>query len=118
MSNTQQILNQIKLLNSDDPYIPETFYMSQNITDMDHHPYSKFFRGEYNLEEPKIFDRNAGWRPVKNYVKIPVSKECKFRTCFRPACSVTLRNCENECVSEYHGDCNCSNRNCLYINNY
>jgi hypothetical protein len=32
------------------------------VTDMDHFPYSRFYRGMYNNPNPVVMDREAGWR--------------------------------------------------------
>lgn len=37
------------------------------ITDMDHHPYRRFFRGEYKNSDPIIHSRYAGYRPYLEY---------------------------------------------------
>ena len=36
------------------------------VTDMDHTPYSRFFRGVAEFSEPVVMEREAGWRTVNN----------------------------------------------------
>ena len=47
--------------------------VGKTITDMDNFPYQRFYRGQYQSNEPIIFDRKAGYRHVSNacYKTIP-----------------------------------------------
>lgn len=36
------------------------------VTDMDHFPYTRFYRGVYNSSQPVVFEREAGWRPHRD----------------------------------------------------
>jgi hypothetical protein len=36
------------------------------VNDMDHHPYTRCFRGVYYSSEPIVMEREAGWRPLHN----------------------------------------------------
>ena len=65
-------------------------------TDMDHFPYTRFFRGQYQSSEPHVFDREAGVviHDNKDYIK-PVPdfvNDYKPNFCFEAACS-TRRPC-------------------------
>jgi hypothetical protein len=39
---------------------------SNIITDFDHFPYKRFFRGVYNNYKPVLLEREAGYRPIRN----------------------------------------------------
>ena len=49
-------------LNYGRPYYARENTVKNMVTDMDNFPYVRFFRGQYDSEEPKVFDREAGWR--------------------------------------------------------
>lgn len=53
--------------NSYIPFNPSGKEVKLMITDMDHFPYRRFFRGEYNSFEPIIHSRYAGYRPYLDY---------------------------------------------------
>ena len=57
---------------------------------MDHFPYTRFYRGQYMRTEPTVFDREAGWRPVRNmcYTSVVTYREPEYPNhCFETACS-------------------------------
>lgn len=57
----------IAMKNSWCAHYPQTDQIKLTMTDMDHFPYRRFFRGVYNESEPVIFGRQAGYRPYKNF---------------------------------------------------
>lgn len=63
------------------------------ITDMDHFPYTRFFRGVSYFPNPIVMEREAGWRPVQNscYHMNRVLKPREYPNhCFETACSTVL----------------------------
>lgn len=44
------------------PYYGRDNTVRGMVTDMDHFPYTRYFRGVYDSEYPKVMDREAGWR--------------------------------------------------------
>jgi hypothetical protein len=66
-------------------------------TDMDHFPYSRYFRGVYNVNKPVIFERETGYRPTNNscYRKIVPVVRIEPNMCWENACS-TVRPCANK----------------------
>ena len=61
------------------------------INDMDHFPYTRFFRGLYKSPDPVVLEREAGWRPVNNlcYRANNYIKEDPYPNhCFESSCSV------------------------------
>lgn len=63
--------------------------VGKTITDMDNFPYQRFYRGEYQSNQPIIFDREAGYRHVSNscYSTVPSYSVEYPNYCFESACS-------------------------------
>lgn len=73
-------------------------YLYNTITDMDHFPYTRYFRGVYHNDQPRVAEREAGWRPTVDccYKKaVPCFGEITSRdyakgyprNCFEAPCS-------------------------------
>lgn len=90
------------------------------LTDMDHFPYTRFYRGEINSSEPVVIDREAGWHPRRNcyanpkgYSTVPCDRTGHRKNiCFQGGCTATLPCYEaphkhnalalsNDCVLQY-----------------
>ena len=98
------------------PYLANNNTVKSSITDMDHQPYERFFRGVYYYPDPIIFEREAGYRPVINgcYNSVAaVQSDEDPKHCFESACS-TIFPCRpsadaeknelainNECIVQY-----------------
>ena len=63
-ANISSIRHQIALKKSNIPHFGTSNQVSSIITDMDHFPYTRYFRGVHNSAEPVVFEREAGWRPT------------------------------------------------------
>lgn len=63
--------------------------VGRTVTDMDHFPYLRFYRGEYQSSEPVIFDRKAGYRFVRQrcYDTQPEFVTPYPNYCYESACS-------------------------------
>jgi len=62
-------------------------------TDMDNFPYNRFYRGLTTCTEPRIFDREAGHRPLRQELYRPAVQEPvppPFQGCFQIPCSTIL----------------------------
>jgi len=60
------------------------------INDMDHFPYTRFFRGLYKSTDPVVFEREAGLRPINNtYYRVNnyINESPYPNHCFETACS-------------------------------
>lgn len=59
------------------------------LTDMDHFPYRRFYRGAYNDSHPRILEREAGFRPLNNtcYKVITTPNVVKPEYCWEFPCS-------------------------------
>lgn len=60
-------------------------------TDMDHFPYTRFFRGNYASTSPVVFEREAGVVVHDNFgytnARSPTAMDRKPNWCFESACS-------------------------------
>ena len=80
-------------INYNCPYYPTIDDATSVVTDQDHHPYTRFFRGEYNVADPIVFEREAGFRTRNdncyrlNCAGTPVRKP---EYCLTIPCSTTL----------------------------
>jgi hypothetical protein len=74
MENTREVndLNNkilryhISMKNSDVPYYPDPDLMKDTLTDYDHFPYTRWFRGKYYYPNPVVAERDAGFRGINN----------------------------------------------------
>jgi hypothetical protein len=66
------------------------------VTDMDHFPYKRFFRGVYNDSSPHIFEREAGFRVRQDdcykLITTPVVNPVEF--CWEFPCS-NVKPCQS-----------------------
>jgi len=114
----ETIREQINRKTSATPYLANGRTVSHVITDMDHHPYSRWFRGVYYYPDPVIMEREAGFRPIENgcysaNVRRSASPEPKY--CFEPPCNTIFpcnprsfadktaleRRVDRECLVQY-----------------
>lgn len=75
------------------PYFSTDTTIKSVITDMDHHPYTRWFRGVYYHSEPVIMEREAGFRPIEEScynLIIPPYRENNPEHCFEVPCTTTL----------------------------
>lgn len=115
--NVASIRREIELKRGYLPYYGTATVAGSIITDMDHHPYTRFYRGVPNYHQPVIFEREAGWRPQRNacYEVSCSKKESPYPNhCFESACSTvypcypkisdksdTSVRLTNECIIQY-----------------
>jgi len=114
--NIQIIQNQISKKKQSIPYYGTNNDLNNVITDYDHFPYTRFYRGSYMSPDPIVSEREAGYRPVKN--ECYASNGCYTKPiypkhCFQSGCSVVYpcnvtdskydKNIQlnNECILEY-----------------
>lgn len=89
----EYLREQMKKKVSNTPYFASNTSALHSITDMDHHPYTRWFRGVYYYPEPIVMEREAGWRPRSDYcyqVNIPAEPEPQPDVCFEAPCSTTF----------------------------
>lgn len=89
-TNVESVRKQIEMKRGYNPYYGTSDVASSVVTDMDHHPYIRFYRGEPSSTDPITFEREAGWRPQSNScytVNGFTAKEPYPNHCFESACS-------------------------------
>lgn len=82
------IENLIKAKKSTRPFLPTN--RVEVLTDFDHFPYGRFFRGVPTASYPIVMDREAGWRPREDrcyQVVKPITPGVQPEVCFEAACS-------------------------------
>jgi len=94
LNNIRHVQNMIDKKNSPCPYLA-TSNQAKNVTsDVDHWPYTRFYRGSYTSDRPIIYEREAGYRYVNNDC---YRKSCYFPPqpevdiCFQAACTTDRR---------------------------
>ena len=89
----EYVRRQIERKNSPLPYYANSLSSRHVITDYDHWPYDRWFRGVYYFSEPVIAEREAGWRPQQqscyNILPPPTRVE-EPRYCFEAPCSTNF----------------------------
>jgi hypothetical protein len=101
-ANINSVREQIKLKKDDNPYFSTMNDAESVITDMDHFPYTRFFRGVYHSSDPVVFEREAGWRPPRD----ECYRGCYYYNpeypdhCFETACS-TVFPCYPKYLTKY-----------------
>lgn len=88
--NINSVRTQIaRKLNYNIPYYATNEVIGNVVTDMDHFPYDRFFRGEYNNPHPVVMEREAGYRPRHDdcykHISIPVPNKPSY--CWQEPCS-------------------------------
>jgi hypothetical protein len=95
----EYIKNSIQKKISDKPYFANKNSVMKVVTDMDHHPYHRWYRGVYYFPEPVVMEREAGWRKIQNDcydLVIQRETEKEPNHCFEAPCSTTF-----PCYPEY-----------------
>lgn len=94
--NISAVRAQIAMKNSPYVYAPS---ITPILNDMDHHPYTRYYRGVYYHQNPVIIERETGWRSQREdcyNVQIPHKKDKEPHHCFQHACSTVF-----PCYPEY-----------------
>jgi len=95
--------NQIKNKLSYNPYYGTSNDTQQTVTDMDHFPYTRFFRGDFESDRPIVFEREAGWRYTENNCyknQDPIKPLNHKNICYESACS-TVYPCYPSYAAKY-----------------
>ncbi len=101
--NIETVRKGIARKNGTQPYLANNKMVTNVVTDQDHFPYSRWFRGVYYFPEPVIAEREAGWRPRHNScydLVVPPMEEKVPNHCFQAACS-TIYPCYPEYLTKY-----------------
>lgn len=109
-NNISQIHKQVIAKKSYKPYFATYEDSSNIITDMDHFPYTRYYRGIYNESNPVILEREAGFRVThnncysnsNNLYNLYNLYDIKNDICFQTACSTVLpchnSNRKDKCI--------------------
>jgi hypothetical protein len=94
LMNVQTVRNGIRQkINYNCPYYPTLDEVTSVVTDQDTFPYPRYFRGKYNCSEPRVFEREAGFRTRNdNCYRINCSGAPVYKPnyCFSIPCSTVL----------------------------
>jgi hypothetical protein len=93
--NEAYVAEQIRLKTSPRVYLSSPRTVEECVNDMDHFPYTRFYRGRYQSSEPVVWRREAGYHPLCPawYTKdIPtaLSVEPTWDMVYQPPCSTVF----------------------------
>lgn len=114
-NNVHAVQTQIKeKVQYEQPYYASRIVSQAVITDYDHFPYRRFYRGDYRSSDPIIMEREAGWRPLHTscYRDNTVPEVDPHRYCWQPACT-TVGPCLKKTK---HGFAITNNAKCTHPN--
>ena len=89
--NISFIRKQIKKKNQSTPYYAFQSTITNVTEDLDHFPYTRFYRGQAKSDKPIVFEREAGYRQQHEKCYKPLIKAhpmSKPSHCFEGPCSV------------------------------
>ena len=101
--NVNNVRYQIEQKKNYLPYYATLNDGSAVLTDYDHFPYTRYFRGNPYSTRPIVAEREAGWRPVYNKcysVEDPTVVVNQNKNCFEAACS-TVYPCYPSYMAKY-----------------
>jgi len=96
----EQIANK---MNYNIPYYASNSLVTNSVTDMDHFPYNRFYRGIPTSDKPVVLDREAGFRELHNTAYNPniiLPLQDPPSLCWEAACS-TVYPCYPEYLRKY-----------------
>ena len=85
------------------PYYARCNTIMQFPTDMDHFPYSRFYRGDYRSTEPVVYDRTVGYRLREDPCYTPINQTwnpIQPDNCFQTGCN-TVYPCYPSYLRKY-----------------
>lgn len=111
-TNETYIQKLIKQKQSSEPFFSTEQDASHTVLEVDHFPYTKFFKGDYTSDQPTVMNREAGVSFQKKESNTKIKKppmEVKPNHCFHYPCT-TVRPCYVPISGRYKND--------LMINQY
>lgn len=103
-SNNHSVLKNLRSRKADSiPFLATEENAMGVITDHDHFPYTRYWRGQNIFDsEPRVAEREAGWRPVNHELNDLLRNSLLFPTstpepnyCWQSACT-TLYPCNQD----------------------
>lgn len=73
-SNESYLQTMVEQKKSTQPYIATNHTVYNVITDFDHFPYSRWYRGRYQNTNPVVIEREAGFRQRQDWCYQPVAR--------------------------------------------
>lgn len=101
-NNVNSVRYQIGLkLNYNVPYYATRDATASALTDMDHFPYKRYFRGVYYENNPIVMEREAGFRPRRDscYTRLSIPEPNPPNYCWEYPCS-TVKPCKPKSKKE------------------
>jgi hypothetical protein len=103
--NVEAVRYMIKCKNSSTPYHATEQNAGDVLTDFDHFPYNRFYRGVFNSPRPVVIEREAGWRARQDdcydVVTPPTHEKNPYPNhCFESACS-TVYPCYPDFLTKF-----------------
>jgi|TARA_B100000674_G_C37637860_1_gene821920 hypothetical protein len=91
-SNVNIIRDQIEAKVSYSPFLASQNAVPLTVTDQDTFPYPRHYRGIYQVSEPVVFEREAGWRQRHDSCYIPerVYEPSNPQYCWQVPCSTVF----------------------------
>ena len=89
-ANIASVRKQIDMKSGFFPHYGTINGVASIVTDMDHFPYTRFYRGVYNSYQPVVLEREAGWRHRRDSCYSVNKSDIKSsypNHCFETACS-------------------------------
>lgn len=108
--NRAFVQQQIKIKNyCPCPYTPYGSAIKNVVTDVDHFPYTRFYRGQYNDTKPHIWEREAGYHRLQNdmYKKTLTYQVHQPDVPFQIPCTTILRHKGSSCKSNLSNTYGC-----------
>ena len=113
--NIDTVRKQIEFKQGSKPFYSTANYTESVVTDIDHFPYTRFYRGVYYEHDPIVFEREAGWRSPNNFCyngsgccRSPVKHEYCWQTpcstilpCYPPKQENSYLNLNKTCINTY-----------------
>lgn len=103
MSTIKYVQEMIAQKNDPYPFYATIHDVPHAVTDVDHWPYSRYFRGVYNNPNPVVWEREAGYRPQQNacyQISTPPVPHRYPNHCFEGPCS-SVSICYPELIKYY-----------------
>jgi len=101
--NIENVRKMIAMKKNHVPFYGTWQQASSVLTDMDHHPYTRFYRGNYQSFRPIVMEREAGWRIINNECYnggVDSVPDAPPQHCFQNACSIVMP-CHCDISSQY-----------------
>lgn len=104
MNNIENVRKMIRYKQSNTPFYGTTHQAGSVVTDVDHFPYSRYYRGVYYSDKPVVFEREAGWRPIREgcyKISVPPDEQESKSSFYPNHCWASACSTVYPCYPEY-----------------